>query len=157
MMSDMDLLTVATAVGCGVVGGVFFAFSTFVMPGLSRVRDSVGIAAMQAVNVAAVRPLFMTALFGTALLCMVLLVEAAASWSGKGSALLLTGSGLYLVGTVAVTIVRNVPLNDMLASLDTGSSDSAEAWRRYLREWTTWNHVRTVTAIAAAVLIVLAQ
>lgn len=33
MMSGMELLTVAAAVGCGVVGGVFFAFSTFVMPG----------------------------------------------------------------------------------------------------------------------------
>lgn len=112
---------------------------------------------MQAINVAAVRPLFMTALFGTALLCVVLLVRGVTSWSGTGSALLLAGSGLYLLGTVGVTLVRNVPLNNMLESLDAGSSESPEAWRRYLREWTAWNHARTITSIAAAVLIVLAR
>ena len=28
--------TLATALGCGLVAGVFFAFSTFVMPALKR-------------------------------------------------------------------------------------------------------------------------
>jgi uncharacterized membrane protein len=58
--------TLATALGCGLVAGVFFAFSTFVMPALKRLPPAHGIAAMQSINTVAVTPAFMTALFGTA-------------------------------------------------------------------------------------------
>ena len=62
----------------GVNGGVFFAFSSFVMPALQRLPDAQGIAAMQSINVTAVRPPFMAVLFGTAALCLVLIVWAIA-------------------------------------------------------------------------------
>ncbi|MBA3620172.1 MAG: hypothetical protein M3Q39_10880 [Actinomycetota bacterium] len=36
-MSDVDeAMTLVAAVGCGAMGGVFFAFSAFVMDGLAR-------------------------------------------------------------------------------------------------------------------------
>jgi uncharacterized membrane protein len=41
------------ALGSGLVGGVFFAFSTFVMRALARVPAAQGIAAMQSINGAA--------------------------------------------------------------------------------------------------------
>lgn len=34
--SLLDLLTLATALGAGAIGGVFFAFSSFVMRALAR-------------------------------------------------------------------------------------------------------------------------
>ena len=52
------------------MGGVFFAFSAFVMQALARLPPAQGIAAMQSINVAAVTPPFMVALFGTALACL---------------------------------------------------------------------------------------
>jgi uncharacterized membrane protein len=51
-------LTLFAALGCGVVAGVFFAFSAFVMRALARLPAQQGIAAMQAINVAAVTPVF---------------------------------------------------------------------------------------------------
>ena len=32
---------------------------------------------------------------------------------------------------------------------------AAETWRRYLVEWTRWNHVRTLCSLAAAALFVM--
>jgi uncharacterized membrane protein len=66
-MSDraFAILTFVCALGCGLNGGVFFAFSAFVMPALARLPPPQGIAAMKSVNVFAVTPVFMTALFGT--------------------------------------------------------------------------------------------
>jgi uncharacterized membrane protein len=32
-------------------------------------------------------------------------------------------------------------------------SGSVSAWRRYVQEWTWWNHVRTLAAVAAAALL----
>jgi uncharacterized membrane protein len=63
---------------------------------------------------------------------------------------LLVGSLLYLVGTLGVTIVFNVSLNDALAKVDPGSTDGANLWVSYLANWTLWNHVRTVAALLAA-------
>ena len=69
-------LTLVSALGAGLVAGVFFAFSTFVMKGLDRTPAPGGLTAMQAINRAAPTPLFMLALFGTALTCTVLGVSA---------------------------------------------------------------------------------
>ena len=58
-------LTLVTALGCGLSAGALFAYSSFVMRALARVPPAQGIAAMHSINVVAVTPVFMTALFGT--------------------------------------------------------------------------------------------
>jgi uncharacterized membrane protein len=138
------------ALGCGLAAGVFFAFSTFVMPALARLQPIQGIAAMQSINITAINPLFMTALFGTAAICLFLSVASLLKWHQFSSNYLLMGSLLYLIGTILVTIVFNVPLNDGLAKVDPNSAEGAKLWASYLANWTAWNHVRTVAALAAA-------
>nr|MBA3281491.1 hypothetical protein [Acidimicrobiia bacterium] len=66
----IEAATVLAAVGSATVGGVFFAFSTFVMPALGRRPASEATAAMQSINAKAVNPLFMGALFGTGMACV---------------------------------------------------------------------------------------
>jgi uncharacterized membrane protein len=148
--------TLATALGCGLVAGVFFAFSTFVMPALKRLTPAHGIAAMQSINELAVTPVFMTALFGTAAACLGLVAWAVISWGERPAALVLAGGALYLVGTIGVTIACNVPLNDRLATLHPQDADAAGRWDEYVTRWTAWNHVRTVAALAAAALLTVA-
>jgi uncharacterized membrane protein len=57
------------------------------------------------------------------------------------------------VGTVIVTIAGNVPLNDALAPLDLNTAAADREWAHYLDAWNVWNHVRTVTAVAATALL----
>jgi uncharacterized membrane protein len=71
----------------------------------------------------------------------------AGSWRGWW----LAGGALYLIGTIFVTIVFNVPRNDALAALVPASSDAGTFWADYLSSWTAWNHLRTIAALAAAV------
>lgn len=145
----LPALTFVAALGSGVVAGVFFAFSSFVMPGLARMPATGGIAAMNSINVTAVTPLFMTALFGTALVCLIVGIGAVMGWSQPGSPWLVAGGLIYLVGIVLVTIVFNVPLNDALAAVNSASANGASLWSRYLDEWVMWNHVRTLSGVAA--------
>jgi uncharacterized membrane protein len=145
----LPTLTFVAALGSGVVGGVFFAFSSFVMPGLARMPAAGGIAAMNSISVTAVTPMFMTALFGTALVCLVVGIGAAMDWSQPGSLWLVAGSLLYLIGIVMVTIIFNVPLNDALAAVDPASAKGMTLWTTYLSDWVLWNHVRAITGIAA--------
>lgn len=162
MTNDLELTgtlaqaTAATAVGCGVVGGVFFGFSTFVMPALRALPPAQGIAAMQSINVKAVNPVFMAALFGSGVLCLGVGVAAVTSAEGAARALLLVGSAAYLVGDVALTIAFHVPRNDALAALDPGAASSVERWSTYLAGWTAGNHVRAAAGIVAAASFALA-
>lgn len=143
-------LKFVAALGCGLVAGVFFAFSTFVMSGLGRLGPPQGIAAMQSINITAVTPMFMTALFGTGFCCLVLAVFSLVRWDQPGSGFLLAGSLIYITGTVLVTIFFNVPLNNALAAVDPASAEGADLWARYLVNWGVWNHVRTITSLLAA-------
>ena len=110
-------LTVAAAASTGLVAGVFFAFSTFTMKGLRSLPPAPGMSAMQAINKAAPTPLFMTALFGTALVCVGLGIRALTHLQQSTAPYLLVGSILFLAG-IALTIVYHVPHNDALARID---------------------------------------
>ena len=72
----LEVLTFAAAIGSGVVGGIFFAFSTFVMAALRRLPAEQGIAAMNAINVTVLNPLFFLAFFGTGAVCLALVPGA---------------------------------------------------------------------------------
>jgi uncharacterized membrane protein len=152
----MDMLILCTAIACAAMGGVFFAFSSFVMRALARMPPAQAVAAMQSINIVAVTPVFMIALFGTAATCVVVGIGAVTDWQGVRSGYLLTGSLSYVIGSIAMTIACNVPLNNALAGLDPKSSDALEFWPAYVRQWTAWNHVRTVAGLLAAALLALA-
>jgi uncharacterized membrane protein len=149
-------LTLAAALGCGLSAGALFGFSSFIMRGLGRLPGPRGIEAMQSINVTAVTPVFMTALFGTGLLCAVLAVWGLLSLDEDYGPSLLAGSLLYLLGPVGVTMTYNVPRNNALAAADAGSPEAAELWRRYQVEWTRANHLRVALGVAAAGLLSVA-
>jgi uncharacterized membrane protein len=149
-------LTFAAALSSGLIGGVFFAFSFFVMKALGRLPPASGIAAMQSINVAVLNLVFFAAFFGTALLCILLAIAATVGWSAPGSTYLLAGSLLYLIGTILVTMLCNVPRNNRLASVKADSTAGKSVWTEYLSSWTAWNHVRTAASLAASASFIMA-
>ncbi len=151
----MQHLTVATAIGCGISGGVFFAFSTFVMPALKQLPAPQGISAMQSLNVKAPNAPFMLALFGSAAGCVAVAIAAGKDLPDRAALYKLIAAGVYLVAIV-LTISYHVPRNDALNKLDPNAIDSARAWARFVTDWTNANHVRTLTSIAASTLLTLA-
>lgn len=156
MSGVLYVVILTTALGCGLVAGVFFAFSTFVMAALKRIPPAEGIAAMQSINVMVVTPAFMAALFGAAIAFLGLVVWVMISPGAQPTVLVLAGCALYLVGTVGVTIVCNVPLNDRLAKLHPRDADAASVWDEYLATWTAWNHAPTAASLTAAALLSVA-
>ena len=140
----------ALAVACGVVGGVFFTFSTFVMRALGAVPPATGIRAMQSINVFAITPLFMTALFGTAIAAVGAGIYAITAGMAADTLPVVVGAATYSLGAIVVTMVFNVPLNNALASVDPEGADAVWVWARYRRQWTAWNHVRTVSSAVAS-------
>lgn len=150
------VLTLVTALGCGLNAGVFFAFSSFVMKALARLHPAQGVAAMQEINVAAVGFAFMLALFGTAVACAALAGRALLAWHEPFAPYLLAGGALYLVGTIGPTLAYHVPRNDALARIEPHGADAEDHWARYLSGWTAWNHLRAAAALAAAATLTIA-
>jgi len=144
------------ALGCGLMAGTFFAFSTFVMKALAKLPAERGIAAMQSINVVVLNPLFLGVFVGTTVLCLVLGAAALLRWTQPAAAWLLTGSVLYLVGNLIVTRACNIPLNDALARVDPAAAESANVWQAYVGDWNRWNHVRTITALLGCAAFVCA-
>ncbi|WGF90517.1 anthrone oxygenase family protein [Marinivivus vitaminiproducens] len=135
----------------GLMAGFFFAFSIVVMPALETMPPDRAMAAMQAINAAVRTPFFGIAFFGAVLLCAATL--ALSVW-GRGRSFLGTGAAVvYLAGAFATTVAFNVPLNNELAALDPTVPEQAALMTGYIVDWTGWNHVRTLAAMAACVLL----
>ncbi|MCP4616852.1 MAG: DUF1772 domain-containing protein [Bradyrhizobium sp.] len=145
-----------SVIGCGLMAGLYFAFSAFIMTALGRIDQAAGISTMNAVNDVIVRSLFLPVFLGSTLTSLALAVLAPFRWDEPGAALWLAGGALYVTGMFAVTAVFNVPLNNALAAVQPASSEAGTLWARYLVDWTWWNHVRTVTSTLAFALFIAA-
>jgi uncharacterized membrane protein len=141
------------ALGCALMGGVYFAFSAFIMRAL---RDSgmAGVAAMNAINRVILRSASMPLFLGTTLASGALAVMGLLRFDEQGAPWLIAGGLLYVAGMFLVTMVCNVPLNNALAEVTAESRTGTAIWNDYLRRWTSWNHVRTVSCLGAAAVFV---
>lgn len=152
------ILTAAAALGSAAVGGLFYAFSTFVMRGLDRTDPVQAITAMRGINAEAqANAPFLLLFFGSTLLALAVGVGAAMHLRQPGNSYLLAGAVLAVVAAL-VTVAFNVPLNDQLDALDPSgpsAADAATQWHAYLGPWTAWNHVRTVAPLFGSALLLV--
>ena len=140
-LSIFTILLWFSAIGSGLIAGLYFSFSTFIMTAFARIPQEQGISAMHSINLTIVRSLFLPLFFGTALASLLLAGLALFHWGEPGTLAMLSGSGIYFVGMFLCTMFFNVPLNNLLAAVDPDSAEAAPLWSRYLKDWTAWNHV----------------
>lgn len=148
-------LAIAALLGSALVGGIFFAFSSFVMGALARLPATAGVAAMQSINVVVLNPWFLGVFLGTAALAPAAALAALATGEHTPAWYYAGAAACYLAGTFLVTAWGNVPLNRRLAQVDAATPAAGVLWTHYLRRWTRWNHLRTASALAAALLLSL--
>jgi uncharacterized membrane protein len=148
-------LTTIAAVAAGLAGGVYFAFSSFVMPALRRLPSEQGIAAMQSINKQATTPVFMTLFLGTAVLSAGLGIHAILNRDEPQAIYLGIGCLTYLA-SIVITAAFHIPRNNTLDAVDARAAETARYWTTYVSQWTAGNHVRTLACAASAVLFTIA-
>tara|TARA_R110000751_G_scaffold307889_2_gene433705 strand:+ start:28074 stop:28559 length:486 start_codon:yes stop_codon:yes gene_type:complete len=148
-------LSGATAIYCWLVAGVFLAFSDFIMKSLAAIPPDQAMRAMQSINILVFRSIFMVGLFAVSAASLMFIAMGFFN-GGGGSGLLMAAGVIYLISVMGVTMAGNVPLNNELAVLDPSATDALQVWQRYLNVWVNWNHVRTLGAAAAALLMTIA-
>jgi len=150
-------LTHIVVLAYALVGGVFLAFSDFIMRALSLTSGQGGPEAMQAVNREVFRWVFMALFLGLAAVSLALIVYAALALVGTAAMLVGSAGMVYLLGCFGVTIVFNVPMNEALAGMDPSQDETRAYWTgTYLPRWTFWNTVRTIACGMSAALLLIA-
>ena len=155
-MKSSVLLT--TVIFSGLSAGIFFAWSATVIPGTQKVVDSTYVETMQSINRAILNPAFYMIFFGSMLFLTLSSVYEFHS-DKRVFWILLVASVSYLVGTIGVTGLANVPLNDQLdlIKLAESSSEKITEFRKfYEANWNRWHLVRTFFAILSFLLSALA-
>ena len=150
--SMIELLLTIAAIGAGLMAGVYFAFSDFIMRALNRLDAANAVDAMNAINEVILRSWFMSLFFGTTLLYLLLAVLALFDWSDPNAPLLLTAGLTYFWGMFLCTVFFNVPLNNRLVKAKKGGIDKFQLWSHYYKYWTRWNHLRAANSLVACVL-----
>lgn len=146
----LNTLPWLVCLGAGLIGGVFFAFSTFVMRALAALPAAEGVRAMQRINAVVLNPLFLGMFIGTAVLAGICIVAGFFPWGSTRSMLLLAAGLSYVIGAFGITAAFNVPRNERLARMEAGSAEAAAYWPVYQREWLLWNHLRGAAALVSA-------
>ena len=113
-----------SAVGCGLLAGLYFAFSTFIMTALGRIDQAAGISAMNSINVVIVQSIFLPLFMASTFASLLLVVLSLFRWSEPDAWLMIAGGLLYVVGMFIVTMMFNVPLNNALAAVQPATSEA---------------------------------
>jgi len=149
-------LLFSAALGSGVVAGLMFIFSNTIMRALAQMPHPQGLVAMQAINIIIVNPLFLLFFVGTAALSVISIIFALTHWNHAASAYILAAGLLYLLGTIGITALCNIPLNNRLAALNPSDVQALEFWKEFYTTWTRWNHIRTVATVCSLLCWILA-
>ncbi len=156
MMDWIALLCLALAIWTALIGGVFKAFSEFIMAGLLRAEPAGGIEAMQQINRTVLRSEFVFALVAMGFIAPIAAVYGVVALDGVARWSLVLGALVYVPGVFLMTVAGNVPMNNRLDRLDHRSDEAAAYWVVYGRNWTRLNHIRTLGCVLTAALYAIA-
>ena len=146
-------LVVAAITGAGMVTGLLFAFSNFIMRALAKLQPEHGMFAMQQINEKIINPLFLLFFLGTPLLCAIIAIYNLLHLHYVHNVLLLVGCMGYIIGPFGITVLYNVPLNNKLAEVQ--PAEGVNVWDEYQVKWQRWNHIRTYIGLVSIIFLCL--
>ena len=154
-MSLLLLLDKVAIISFGFIGGVYFAFSFFVMQSLKKTSAPNAIRTMNTINLVILESPFMLLFFFSSFIAFILFLENLILYkliSNEGFASL-----IFLLGMFLCTATKNVPLNNKLADFDFKDStfNPTIEWNNYYRDWIKWNHIRTASCFLSMVLLLI--
>lgn len=144
------------ALWSAVVGGVFSAFSEFIMSALLKAEPASGIEAMQQINRDVIRTQFVAGILSIAVFSTLFAIYSLTVFEGAALTSLMLAPLVYVPSVFAMTILGNVPMNNRLDRLDHRSPEAHAYWLEYGHRWTRLNHVRSVGSVVTAGLYTIA-
>lgn len=155
MLTLPTIILVFTATTSALMAGLFYAYSCSVNLGLGRLPDREYIAAMQSINKAIQNPIFFISFFGALFFLAISAYLHSSQPASVRFLCLLTASIFYLIGVFGVTVLGNVPLNEMLNVFNLRSASTEEISKHRVKFEKPWNKLNVVRTLASTVVIIL--
>jgi uncharacterized membrane protein len=152
--TSISVILWVAALGSGLMAGIYFAFSVFIMSAFNQLETSNAIHAMNSINTVILRSWFMPLFFATSVLSLMAIFLAYWQWQDPSSRLLLSAGVVYLLGMFVCTMVFSVPLNIFLAQVNAHGVEAQQLWASYSTSWTNWNHMRTVSSLSTCAICI---
>ncbi|WOE74523.1 DUF1772 domain-containing protein [Alterisphingorhabdus coralli] len=144
------------ALWSAIIGGVFSAFSEFIMSALLKTETAGAIEAMQHINRDVIRTQFVAGILSIALFSLLFTVYSIAVFEGAALVTLILAPLVYLPSVFLMTIFGNIPMNNRLEGLDHRSELARAYWKEYGVQWTRFNHYRSLGSVLTAGLYIIA-
>jgi len=138
--------------------GVFCSWSISVTPGLGKLNDRSYLQAMQTLNREILNPAFFVVFIGSIVLLPINAFLQSKSGINYRNLILIGGVLIYLLGSIAVTFLANIPLNNKLDMLELNAMNAStlsDFRSTYEGKWNRYNLVRSISSAIALVLTIL--
>jgi uncharacterized membrane protein len=158
-MSFANMALLAAAFTAALIAGLFYSYACSVNWGLARLTDAGYLAAMQSINREILNPLFFMSFMGTIILLPISTWLQYSNPAPMRFYFLLAATLVYAVGTFGVTMMGNVPLNNMLDAfhIQSASPEALHQQRELFEEpWNKLHSIRTIANALALILVLLA-
>lgn len=152
----VTLLYTVSILFSGIMAGLFFAYSVSVVLAFDTLSASAYTTVMKSINEVILNAAFGVTFVGAAVVPIVsaAIVFLSGDWTAQHGQLFVVGVVIYVIGTVAVTMVIHIPMNEYIATWSTVSPP--DDWATVRTRWALWNHVRTIAAVISFVLYLAA-
>jgi uncharacterized membrane protein len=142
----------------GLIAGLFYGYDCSIIKGLGNLPDREYLGAFKSINRAILNPYFFISFMGSML---VLPIAVWLNYKGAGITsfyLLVAATVVYGVGVFGVTILGNVPLNNLVERFDLQAASQADVQALRQKFETSWNklhHIRTYANILSFLLTII--
>ncbi len=140
------------------MAGIFFTWTNAVKPGIGTLDDMTYMKAFQAMNRLILNPLFYVVFILPVLTISISTYMSFGSTKLYVFELFLLSTLLYVLGVFLITILGNIPLNDLLENTDLEKislTELSDLRGKIENKWNNFNLIRTVSSFISFLLLVI--
>ena len=157
-MTLTQILQIVSILLTGLLAGLFYGYDCSVTLGLSHLPDEAYLQAFKSINRAILRPYFFLTFMGSALVLPVTAWMIYRTGTSTNFYFMAAAASSYIVGVLLLTLLCNVPLNEMLDKVDVDALsqiDLRTTRHKFEASWNLWHQIRTYVAMLAFLLSIL--
>ena len=156
----LTIINVVSIISTGMMAGIFFTWTNAVKPGIGNLDHFSYLKAFQAMNRVILNPLFYC-LFMLPLITQIMLSYIFFDLQTLYVFELLVASTLvYFIGVTLITIIGNIPLNEMLdkSDLENMNQQDLMTLRNSVEiKWNRFNLIRTISSFLSFLILIVKE
>lgn len=139
----------------GIMAGIFFTWSNAVKPGIGKLSDIEYLRALQAMNRVILNKAFIVIFLGAVIAVTVVPIAHFKLFPDNIFWLFIITLATYWIGVFGVTVLGNVPLNELLdeINLESITLEEIKALRTSIE--VKWNNLNLIRSISSGITFVL--